>query len=138
MSPPEPLSDAAVEAPQPASPSAPQAPTCFEALRALCGGGSENMSTPQAAPAPAAKADTGGNRKAPADAAGGAVEPLSPRARELLRSTFLAGASAQHVNDVYALGDTIGAADRPRRRQTPSHAPTDVTRCQGPADSRWC
>lgn len=110
MSPPEPLSDAAVEAAQPASPSAPQAPTCFEALRALCGGGSENMSTP---PAPAAKADTGGNREAPADAAGGAVEPLSPRARELLRSTFLAGASAQHVNDVYALGDTIGAAVSP-------------------------
>jgi hypothetical protein len=72
------------------------------------------MSTPQAPPAPpAAKADTGGGRAAPADAAGGAVEPLSPRARETLRSTFLAGASPQHVNDVYALGDTIGAAALP-------------------------
>lgn len=115
MSSPEPLSDAAVEAPpQPASPSAQQAPTCFEALRALCAGGNENMSsTPQAAAVPAAKADTGGGRAAPADAAGGAVEPLSPRARETLRSTFLAGASPQHVNDVYALGDTIGAAVLP-------------------------
>ena len=66
------------------------------------------MSTPPPPPAPAA--EDGKSVATAEDAADAGAEPLSPRAREALRGAFLAGASPLSINDVYALGDTIGAS----------------------------
>ena len=64
------------------------------------------------AASPSADAGARESRAEAMDAASAVAEPLSPKARETLRSAFLAGASAAHINNVYALGDTIGACCR--------------------------
>lgn len=93
---------------------APQSATCCGALRSLFGGGAggndatvHSMSSTQAPPpTPTAKSGAG---RASADAPLGGAEPLSAKACEELRDVFLAGATQSNVNDIYALGDTIGA-----------------------------
>ena len=107
MSPPEPPSDAAQTAPLAAC--SPEAPTCCGALRSLCGPSpSAAAMSHQAPPAPSPKpGESGAGAK---DGAGTtSAEPLDPNAREALRSAFFAGASTSTINDVYALGATIGA-----------------------------
>ena len=108
MSPPEPPSDAAHTAPLAAC--SPQAPTCFGALRSLCGASTSAaaMSHQEAPPAPAPKhGESGAGAK---DATGAtSAEPLDPKARDALRSAFYEGATKSNINDVYALGSTIGA-----------------------------
>ena len=108
MSPPEPPSDAAHTAPLAAC--SPQAPTCCGALRLLCGASTSAaaMSHQEAPPAPAPKhGESGAGAK---DATGAtSAEPLDPKARDALRSAFYEGATKSNINDVYALGSTIGA-----------------------------
>jgi hypothetical protein len=60
-----------------------------------------------APPAPAPKAGESGAGAQDAVVTTSA-EPLDPKAREALRSAFYGGASASNINDVYALGATIG------------------------------
>ena len=59
----------------------------------------------------------GESREGANDAAGTtSAEPLNPKAREALRSAFFGGASKANINDVYALGATIGAWVPPKLR----------------------